>query len=120
MQILDLLGMYIDAVVVEVKTFLLLFRLPLAILWTVCDKSWVILLHWFKLVYRRLGRATCSVQCSVHSISAKSSQEKIECTKAKAQLRSYCLNMYTVTFVEVVASNLDFRSDHSWRTNGQN
>ena len=34
MQILDLLGMYFDAVVVEVKTFLLFFRLALAILWS--------------------------------------------------------------------------------------
>ena len=33
MQILGLLGMYFDAVVVAVKTFLLLFRLALAILW---------------------------------------------------------------------------------------
>ena len=32
-QILGLLGMYFDAVVVEVKTFLLLFRLALDILW---------------------------------------------------------------------------------------
>ena len=32
MQILGLLGMYFDAEVVEVKTFLLLFRLALAIL----------------------------------------------------------------------------------------
>ena len=32
MLILGLLGMYFDAVVVEVKTFLLLFRLALAIL----------------------------------------------------------------------------------------
>ena len=32
-QILGLLGMYFDAVVVEVKTFLLLFILALAILW---------------------------------------------------------------------------------------
>ena len=31
MQILGLLGMYFDAVVVEVETFLLLFRLALAI-----------------------------------------------------------------------------------------
>ena len=31
-QILDLLGMYFDAMVVEIKTFLLLFRLALAIL----------------------------------------------------------------------------------------
>ena len=31
-EILGLLGMYFDAVVVEVKTFLLLFRLALAIL----------------------------------------------------------------------------------------
>ena len=29
------LGMYFDAVVVEVKTFLLLFRLALAILWAI-------------------------------------------------------------------------------------
>ena len=36
MQILGLLGMYFDAVVVEVKTFLLLFRLALAIL---CEAS---------------------------------------------------------------------------------
>ena len=34
-QILGLLGMYFDAVVVEVKTFLLLFRLALAIQWAV-------------------------------------------------------------------------------------
>ena len=33
MQILGLLGMYFDAVVVEVKTFKLLFRFALAILW---------------------------------------------------------------------------------------
>ena len=32
MQILGLLGMYFDAVVVKVKTFLLLFRLAVAIL----------------------------------------------------------------------------------------
>ena len=34
-QILGLLGMYFDAVVVEVKPFLLLFRLALAVLCTV-------------------------------------------------------------------------------------
>ena len=33
MQILSLLGMYFDALVVKVKTFLILFRLALAILW---------------------------------------------------------------------------------------
>ena len=33
MQILVFLGIYFDAVVVEVKTFLLLFRFALAILW---------------------------------------------------------------------------------------
>jgi hypothetical protein len=33
MQILDLLGMYFDAVVVEVEKSLLFFRLALAILW---------------------------------------------------------------------------------------
>ena len=38
MQILGLLGMYFDAVVVEVKTFLLLFRLALA-LFTVLSES---------------------------------------------------------------------------------
>ena len=32
MQILGLLGMYFDAVVVEVKTFLFLFRLALVLL----------------------------------------------------------------------------------------
>ena len=37
MQILGLLGMYFDAVVVEAKTFLLLFRLALAILCYVCN-----------------------------------------------------------------------------------
>ena len=35
MHILGLLSMYFDAVVVEVKTFLLLFRLALAILWDI-------------------------------------------------------------------------------------
>ena len=34
-QILGLMGMYFDGVVVEVKTFSLLFRLALAILWVV-------------------------------------------------------------------------------------
>ena len=34
-QILGLMGMYFDAVVVEVETFLLLFRLALAILWLI-------------------------------------------------------------------------------------
>ena len=34
-KILDHLGMYFDAVVVEVKTCLLLFRLALAILWSI-------------------------------------------------------------------------------------
>ena len=38
-QILGLLGVYFDAVVVKVKTFLLLFRLALAILCTVSDFS---------------------------------------------------------------------------------
>ena len=38
MQILGLLGMYFDAVVVEVKTFSLLFRLALSILWEVAAK----------------------------------------------------------------------------------
>ena len=35
MQILGLLGMYFDAVVVKVETFLLLFRFALALLWHV-------------------------------------------------------------------------------------
>ena len=35
MQILGLLGMYFDAVVAEVKTYVLLFRLALAILWDI-------------------------------------------------------------------------------------
>ena len=35
MQILGLFGMYFDAVVVEVKTFLLLFRLTQPILWAI-------------------------------------------------------------------------------------
>ena len=39
-QILSLLGMYFDAVVVEAKTFLLLFRLALAILCTVLIVSY--------------------------------------------------------------------------------
>ena len=39
MQILDLLGMYFDAVVAEVKTCLLLFRLALAILWLVWQEA---------------------------------------------------------------------------------
>ena len=40
MQILGLLGMYFDAVVVEVEKYLLLFRLALAILWVLgmCHK----------------------------------------------------------------------------------
>ena len=42
MQILDLLGMYFDAVVVKVKTFLLLFRLALAIL---CQKTSTLILR---------------------------------------------------------------------------
>jgi hypothetical protein len=39
MQILGLLGMSFDAVVVEIKKSLLLFRLALAILW-ICSK-WI-------------------------------------------------------------------------------
>ena len=38
---LGLLGVYFDAVVVEVKTFLFLFRLALAILWV----------NWFRNVF---------------------------------------------------------------------
>ena len=39
MLILGLLGMYFDAVVVEVKTFLLLFRLAMAKLWLKSKKK---------------------------------------------------------------------------------
>ena len=45
MQILGLLGMYFDAVVVEVKTFLILFTLALAIL---CK---VLILNWLKISF---------------------------------------------------------------------
>ena len=41
-QILGLLGMYFDAMVVEVKTFLLLFRLALTILWSECLPNFLI------------------------------------------------------------------------------
>ena len=46
-QILGLLRMYFDAVVVEVKTFLLLFRLALAILWAdkLIFKKEIVLFH---------------------------------------------------------------------------
>ena len=46
MQILGLMGMHFDAVVVEVKTFLLLFRLALAIL---CSTTWHIFGHICKI-----------------------------------------------------------------------
>ena len=39
MQIPGLLGMYFDAVVVKVKTFLLLFKLALVILWCVTHRN---------------------------------------------------------------------------------
>ena len=39
-QILGLLGMYFDAMVVEVKIFLILFRLALAILWVNTKTPW--------------------------------------------------------------------------------
>ena len=42
MLILVLLGMYFDAAVVFVKTFLLLFRLALAILWTLTQAGMAI------------------------------------------------------------------------------
>ena len=45
MQILGFLGMYFDAVVVKVKTFLLLFRLTLAILFLVGLKEHIRLVH---------------------------------------------------------------------------
>ena len=41
----------------------------------------------------RLGRATCTV----HSISASTVDDGIECTKAQEQLRAYCPNIYTTT-----------------------
>ena len=40
----------------------------------------------------QLGKATCTVS----SISAQTSQKRIECTKVKEQLRAYCSNTYTV------------------------
>ena len=46
MQILGLMGMHFDAVVIEVKTFLLLFRLALAIL---CSTTWHIFGHICKI-----------------------------------------------------------------------
>ena len=51
MQILGLLGMYFDAVVVEVKTFLFLFRLALAIL---CMPSKTFVISQRKLISRQL------------------------------------------------------------------
>ena len=51
MQILGLLGMCFDAVVVEVKTFLLLFRLALAIL---CMPSKTFVISQRKLISRQL------------------------------------------------------------------
>ena len=56
MQILGLLGMYFDAVVVEVKTFLLLFRLALAIL---CDAKPRILILMRTLLYRYRSSQPC-------------------------------------------------------------
>ena len=54
MQILCLLGMYFDAVVVEVKSFLLLFRLALAILWV--DTQWRHELKKSEILGQRRGR----------------------------------------------------------------
>ena len=51
-QILGLLGMYFDAVVVEVKTFSLLFRLALAILWLRAVRLSSLVSFYFKI---RLG-----------------------------------------------------------------
>ena len=58
MQILGLLGMYFDAVVAEVKTCLLLFRLPLAILCASYHKTqyWIIA---FKIPMQYQGRLGC-------------------------------------------------------------
>ena len=53
MQILGLLGMYLDAVVVEVKTCLLLFRLALAIL---CTKGWHLIFSLDDLITVPLAR----------------------------------------------------------------
>ncbi len=47
MQILGLLGMYFDAVVVEVEKYLLFFRLALAILW---EDLWI-----FYILFRHLA-----------------------------------------------------------------
>ena len=46
-------------------------------------------LNWFM---GSLSRATCTV----HSISAQTSQKGIKCTIAKEYIRSYCPNTYTV------------------------
>ena len=56
MQILGLLGMYFDAVVVEVKTFLLLFRLALAILCLVHCKFYSLPTNYFKNLCREISR----------------------------------------------------------------
>ena len=53
MQILNLLGMYFDAQVVEVKTFLLLFRLALAIVSIICYR-------FIQMTYYKISIATIS------------------------------------------------------------
>ena len=54
MQILGFLGMYFDAMVVEVKTFILLFRLALAILCGILTHSmsaiFDILTHYYAIL----------------------------------------------------------------------
>ena len=56
MQILGLLRMYFGAVAVEVKTFLLLFRLALAILWPINICIPPLDLKMFLRIYRLPGR----------------------------------------------------------------
>ena len=54
-----------------------------------------------------LGR----VLCTVHSISAHTNKEEIECTKAIDWLKSYCL-IYTPCWTPSFFSDLDFRTSY--------
>ena len=56
MLILVLLGMYFDAAVLFVETFLLLFKLALAIQYKVNKMSHVQILSWLKTLFRMLVR----------------------------------------------------------------
>ena len=59
------------------------------------------MLNWF---LDRLGRATCTVR----SISFQTSQEGIECTQTKEQLRSYCPDIYVYTVAAYVLVDVCF------------